>query len=229
MRQRRKPNLLNKPGKANKPNKRDQLKKLWNRHPRIGWLLTILCSLLILSFIIGEMLVLSQFDRDDSEAERARYIIILGSGLKQGDQLPVTLRQRVDTGLTYWQKHQDCKIIVSGGQGVDETVPEAVAMRNYLLLQDVPASAILLESRSTSTYENLLFSRQVMEADGYYDSGMYKAIIVTSNYHMYRARYIAGQLGYTVYGGISSPSPLSKLPISMLREYLALIKTIMTT
>ncbi|ANF98842.1 hypothetical protein AR543_14920 [Paenibacillus bovis] len=173
-------------------------------------------------------MVLSQFERDDSKSAHSHYIIILGSGLKNGNQLPVTLQKRVETGLMYWQQHRNSKIIVSGGQGEDETIPEAVAMRDYLLKQGVPSTAILMESRSTSTYENLLFSQKVMDTDRYYAPGTYHAIIVTSNYHMYRARYIAGQIGYTEYAGISCPSPLRKLPVSMLREYLAMIKTVLT-
>ncbi|WP_081604074.1 YdcF family protein [Paenibacillus shenyangensis] len=205
-----------------------RLKKIWRAHPRTRWTLLTVFSLFLLSFIICEALVLSQFDRDDSNSSHNPYVLILGSGLKEGDQLPVTLRQRVDTGLVYWQQHRDSKIIVSGGQGVDETVPEAVAMRDYLLKQGVPPGAILLESRSTSTYENLLFSQKVIDADRDTASGTYNAIIVTSNYHMYRARYIAEHLGYTAYDGISSPSPLRLIPVSVLREYLAMIKTVLT-
>ncbi|WP_411346467.1 YdcF family protein [Paenibacillus sp. WLX1005] len=199
----------------------------FQRHPVLKWMLRSAFLLIVTSFVLAEILVLSRFSEEDDVTVDAHYIIILGSGLK-GAQLTDTLRMRLDEGLSYWQQHRDRKIIVSGGQGKDEDVPEAVAMRDYLLQQGIPENAILLERRSTSTYENLLFSKQVIDQDGYHAEHD-AAVIVTSNYHMYRACWIGKQLGYDPVYARTSKVPWKDLPYNMLREYPALIKALLMT
>ena len=85
------------------------------------------------------------------------------------------------------------KIIVCGGKGTDETVPEAVAMAAYLKARGVPGEDILLEAQSRNTRENLRFAKRIMEANGYQT-----CVLVTSDYHMMRARMLAGQEGLSV-------------------------------
>lgn len=199
----------------------------FQRHPVLKWTLRSLLLLIVSSFVLAEMLVLSRFNEEDDVTTNAHYIIILGSGLK-GAELTDTLRMRLDEGLSYWQQHRDRKIIVSGGQGKDEDVPEAVAMRDYLLEQGIPQEVILLERRSTSTYENLLFSQQIIKQDGY-TAEHAGAVIVTSNYHMYRACWIGKQLGYHPVYARTSEVPWKDLPYNMLREYPALIKALLIT
>ena len=87
----------------------------------------------------------------------------------------------------------DAEIIVCGGKGTDETVPEAVAMAAYLKARGVPGEDILLEAQSRNTRENLRFAKRIMEANGYQT-----CVLVTSNYHMMRARMLAEQEGLSV-------------------------------
>ncbi|MEW4369637.1 YdcF family protein [Paenibacillus kandeliae] len=199
----------------------------FQRHPILKWTFRSVLLLIVGSFVLAEMLVLSRFHEEDDVTTDAPYIIILGSGLK-GAEITDTLRMRLDAGRSYWQEHRDRKIIVSGGRGKDEDVPEAVAMRDYLLKQGIPQEVILLERRSTSTYENLLFSQQVIKQDGYTDEHA-GVVLVTSNYHMYRACWIGKQLGYYPVYARTSEVPWKDLPYNMLREYPALIKALLIT
>lgn len=82
-------------------------------------------------------------------------------------------------------------MIVSGGQGDDEPVAEAVAMASYLTARGVPADRVLLEDRSRSTEENLLFSKEIMDR---VRPGA-RATIVTSDFHVFRTALLARQLG----------------------------------
>ena len=93
------------------------------------------------------------------------YIIIHGAGLDGPRPTPL-LAGRIDKALALWNKQlQHGKFVVSGGQGADEVVSEAQAMRDYLLERGVPADAILMEDKSTTTWENLKNSLGVIHAD----------------------------------------------------------------
>lgn len=93
------------------------------------------------------------------------YIIIHGAGLDGPRPTPL-LAGRIDKALELWNKqHQHGKFVVSGGQGADEIVSEAQAMRDYLLEKGVPADAILMEDKSTTTWENLRYSLAIINAD----------------------------------------------------------------
>lgn len=176
----------------------------------------------VLSFAIIESMIVSGFKINDTQAPDIEYVIILGSGLK-GSQLSIILQQRVDTGIAYLKQHPHIPVIVSGGQGPGEDIPEAEAMSRYLVHQGIDQNRIIQENRSTSTFENLKFSKDILQAQGVSQPSI---MIVTSNYHLYRAEMIASTLGFKVHG-IASPSLEYLLPQNMLREYLAMIKAML--
>lgn len=176
----------------------------------------------ILSFSIIESMIISGFKINDTQVKDIDYMIILGSGLR-GSELSIILQQRVDTGIVYLKQHPDIPVIVSGGQGPGEDIPEAEAMSRYLVNQGIDQTRIIQENRSTSTFENLTFSKDILQSKGVNHASI---IIVTSNYHLYRAEMIASTLGYNVHG-IASPSLSYLLPQNMLREYLAMIKAML--
>ena len=108
------------------------------------------------------------------------YIIIHGAGLDGPRPTPL-LAGRIDKALELWKKqHQHGKFVVSGGQGADEIVSEAQAMRDYLLEKGVPAAAILMEDKSTTTWENLKNSLAIINADRATDVGATSAAAVAS-------------------------------------------------
>lgn len=118
--------------------------------------------------------------------------IILGASM-WGDSPSPGLRERLDEGLRLYQEGKFPHIIVTGGlDRADYKYTEAEGMRNYLVDHGVPASAIILENKATSTYENLLFSREIMR-----ERGWQSAVIVTHQYHGMRSLDIAKFLDYT--------------------------------
>ena len=170
------------------------------------------------SFVIIEALVFTQLGSKDTE--QADYVIILGSGIK-GTELSLTLKQRLDASLDYVRDHPQIPVIVSGGQGPGESIPEALAMKNYLVDQGIAPAQIIMEDRSTSTQENLAFSKKIIEASGVKHP---EIMIVTSDYHMFRSKYIAAKNGCAAEYGISAPSPGYLKPINMIREYFGTVK-----
>ena len=145
-------------------------------------------------------------------------IIVLGSGLI-GDKVPPLLAQRLTKGKTiYDQFHGRPKLIVSGGQGADELTSEAAAMANYLIEQGVPEEDILIENRSRTTFENLTFSKAILEKEGL---GKH-VLIVTNSFHTLRAGVFMRRL--KIPGrSVGSKTAFYYLPSAWIRETVGLV------
>ncbi|MGK9044713.1 YdcF family protein [Mammaliicoccus vitulinus] len=111
------------------------------------------------------------------------YIIVLGAGLI-GDKVTPLLASRINKGIDIYKKNPDSKLIMSGGQGADELISEALAMKNHALNKGVPKEDIILENQSKNTFENLRFSNALVNPQS-------KLAIVTNYYHLFRALIIA--------------------------------------
>lgn len=94
----------------------------------------------------------------------AQWIIVLGAQVR-GKKITDSLRRRLDTAVCYLKKNKETKVIVSGGQGAGEEITEAEAMAEYLIKQGISKDRIRMEDQSTSTRENLRFSRKFLKAD----------------------------------------------------------------
>ena len=176
----------------------------------------ILLFAFLLSFVWVEGLILAH--DDGTELPNAPTVIILGAGLN-GDQPSLTLIARLQTALDYLNAHPEASVIVSGGQGAYETCTEASAMARWLTAHGVDSSRIYLEEHSTDTRENLRFSRRLME-----EQHLSQPVAVVSNsFHLYRARLLARQAGFSQVQTLSAPVP--KVPLRWLtasvylREY----------
>lgn len=128
------------------------------------------------------------------------YIIVLGSGLI-GDKVPPLLASRIDKGIDLFIRHhtkeRPVKVIFTGGQGSDEKLPEGVAMASYAMQQGLRQEHIIVEDQAINTYENLLFSAQLIEAERQAQgkNSKYNVITVTNNFHVFRALLWARKVG----------------------------------
>ena len=150
-------------------------------------------------------------------------IIILGCWFRKDGSLPPLLRGRVDRAIEYWRETREktgteAFIIPSGGRGPDESMPEAEAMRNYLLAHGIPEEKILPETGSASTWENMRFSRRVMEEHHLSGSVVY----ATTSYHVFRSGMWAARAGLEA-EGISSRTKWWFWPNAFLRECISLL------
>jgi len=146
-------------------------------------------------------------------------IIVLGCGL-DGYEAGTTLRLRLDRALEYYGANPSAVIVASGGQGPDQLIPEAQAMRNYLVRQGVPESAVIMEKQSRDTMQNLSFSKILL--DGHFD-GEYNVVVATSDFHIFRSLNIARLIGFNDPQPAASRSALRLLPGFYAREYAALM------
>ena len=163
---------------------------------------------------------LYQFNRPKYNQD---FIIVLGSGLIN-DQVPPLLASRINKAINFYQKQAAVTtpptIIFSGGQGSDENLPEAEAMQKYAVEKGIPVEHTMQENRSVNTYQNMLFSKQVM--DTLKPDGKYNSIFTTNNFHLFRAGLYARQAGLNSQG-IGSKTAFYYWPNAMVREYVAIV------
>ena len=88
-------------------------------------------------------------------------IIVLGAAVR-GEEISGALQKRLDVAIEYYQKNPDVVIVVTGGQGPQEDITEALAMERYLLANGIPKEKIIKEEKATSTYENFKFSKVLL-------------------------------------------------------------------
>lgn len=151
---------------------------------------------------------------DVKSIKNVNTMIILGAKVNE-DGISKTLKRRLDKAIEYYNTNKNINnIIVSGGQGSDEVVTEALAMKNYLVKNGVSKDKIIMEDKATTTLENIIFSKKIIT-----DKNLKgKVLIVTSDYHLFRGQFIASILGIDN-EGLCSISPLSSRIYYMIREY----------
>ena len=171
------------------------------------------------SFVVIEAVIIGA--AISKHKEKTDYLIILGAGLKE--EIPSTaLYQRLYASLEYIEMNPDVKIVVSGGRGPGETITEAVAMKRFLIKNGVAENQIIKEEKSTNTLENMKFTTEIL--NGLEKKENIEVTIVTNNFHMFRAEFLAQRQGLKAYG---YPSPLHPMlvPTYFVREYLAVINS----
>lgn len=153
----------------------------------------VLAALLVLGaavFAVFEAPVISNAKTD--AAPQSDYLIVLGAGVN-GSAPSLSMVNRLEAALDYLEAYPDAVAIVSGGQGTGEDVTEASAMHDWLVAHGMPESRIVQEDQSTSTRENLENSFAIIRSRG--GDPADGVAVVSSEYHLYRAKQMARALG----------------------------------
>ncbi len=161
--------------------------------------------------------VMGNNDTADYEEET---VIVLGCGIR-GERVSVGLAKRLDKAYEYHTKNPKAVIIVSGGQGPQEDIPEALAMKRYLVGKGVPEQQIIMEDKSTSTITNFRNSYAIMQEKG---MSVGKVVFVTNAYHVYRASYYAKAEGFPEISHLGTDIIWYTVPMNYMREMLAIVK-----
>ena len=173
-------------------------------------------GLLVAVLLFTQGLAVSQFGaKGEPDLD---YIVVLGAQVHDDGSPSLVLQYRLDTALDYLAHNPSTRCIVSGGQGPNETMPEAAGMANYLAAHGIERERILVEDRSQNTMQNIAYSRELMDAPEC------SVGIVTNNFHVYRSVKIAQKAGLENACGIAAHSTLHSLPNNMLREGLGIVK-----
>lgn len=153
----------------------------------------VLKTLLVIAAAIGIFVssLITVAGRTDTVTYKEAAVIVLGAGL-HGEEPSRILCYRLDTALQYHKANPDALIVVSGGRGAQESITEALAMERYLIARGVNPEKIVREEQSTSTYENFLYSKELL--DSLLPAG-YKAAYITNSFHVFRAGRVAKAAG----------------------------------
>lgn len=188
---------------------------------KINKLIKYSIILFFVSFVIIQIILVNTMLQSTKEPKNnVDAVIILGAGLR-GETLSNTLYERLQTGREFLLNNKDVPVIVSGGQGEGEDIPEAVAMGRFLIENGINKNRIYFDKTSTTTLENLSNSKSILKRNGLNGE---RTLIVTSNYHVYRALLIGNDLGLECIG-LGSTSPFFITANYLIREYFAVVKT----
>ena len=174
----------------------------------------VVIVLFILSLVMVESIII--FYMKTTTIPNADYVIILGCQV-DGSIPSIPLLRRIKIATDYLKTNEKTKVIVTGGQGQGENITEAEAMKKVLLQNGISEDRIFEENKSKSTIENFIFSDKLFNL---HDKNV---IIVTTDYHMFRALSSAKKLNYKNVKAMPSKSHLSVLPVYLLREYMAIV------
>lgn len=169
--------------------------------------------LLILSMFLG---IYGNRDTVDYQEDA---LIVLGAAV-HGETVSLPLKFRLDCAIAYAEKNPDAVIVVSGGQGNQEDITEALAMERYLKQNGV-TNPIMKEECATSTYENFLYSKKILDEQFSED---YKVAFVTNDFHIYRSKQTAQRAGFSEITCVHGETAWYNVVHNYLRESLAVTK-----
>ena len=165
--------------------------------------------------VVSSLYILSH---GKNTAKNEKVIIVLGCKVR-GDEPSLALVKRVNSAYNYLMCNPESVAILSGGQGRDENLSEALCMKQMLCERGVSPGRLFLEDKSTNTDENIRFSAEIIKHENLQSD----VAVVSSEYHLYRAMRICRK--YNLNGaGIKSRTRLDLLPTFLLREAMAVIK-----
>ena len=177
-----------------------------------GWKRRVAVSGLILAAVPGSLVPAFEAYRRSTRASDVRTagtVLVLGCGIR-GATPTAVLRQRLSTAM--YIAGEGTEILVSGGLGAGETATEASVMAAWLRERGV--EDVRLEGRSTSTDQNLDFSRELVRSE--------PVTVVTSDFHVFRVRAMLRSRDL-VWQVVGAPTPIGYWATSVLREFLALM------
>lgn len=204
--------------------------------------ITFFCASLAIFLTVEIMIFMGAASTDVPNLD---YLVVLGARVRE-DSISNSLKMRLDKAIEYSQKNQDTILVLSGGQGPDEPVSEAQAMYEYLLYNGVLPEQMVKETFSTSTVENIAYSKVLIDrieqskkeliqlgrdeipiAPGPYSMAEEKPLqigVLTSNFHVFRAKMIARKWGIPGIYGIAAQSDWILFPHFCVRECVVILK-----
>ena len=191
------------------PTIQKQENMMWIRRCAIGIVVTILILV-----IVETSCIISACMKTPAENATA---VVLGCRV-YGERPSLSLVERLEAAYAYLEKNPEAVCIVSGGQGDGENISEAEAMYRWLVAKGIEKERIYIEDRSTSTEENIAFSKQIIEENGL----NLNIAIVTSEYHTYRAGIIAKQNNLS-FGAAPGHTAWWTFPTFYVRELYAIL------
>lgn len=172
----------------------------------------ILCVGLLICGITEVLIIKASFG---DPGETCEYIVVLGSKVRS-DGPSSSLQNRIDAAYEYLTAHPDSIAVVSGGQGQDEPMAEALCMYQELVAMGISPERIWMEDKATTTWENLNFSLNLIEEKT--GTRPEKIGLLSSEYHLFRAKLFADACGVEAAGIPAHTTRFSQMVNHFMRE-----------
>ena len=195
-------------------------KKLWEKVPKVlRYIFRGIIAAGLAVFIICQGCILSQFfSTGDAGAD---YIIVLGAQMKDWGP-SVVYKHRLDAAVEYLNNNPDTMVVVTGGQGANESISEGEGGKAYLLEQGISEDRILVEKESVDTSQNIQYALVLIDNPDEKQIG-----IVTNNFHVFRGTMLAKRYTNADISGIAAFTEYLYLPNNMVRECFGILKDVM--
>lgn len=197
-----------------------KIKKIFRILLLIILILTIIGGLMVLFFNVKVYKTAKNKILTEEEAAKLEdidCILVLGAGVKPDGTPSFMLEDRIKEGIRLYEIGVSNVIIMSGDHGT-KYYDEVNCMKNYAVNSEVPSSAVFMDHAGFSTYDSMYRAKNIF--------GAKKILIVTQDYHMYRAIYDAEKLGIQAYGVIANPREYSGQLYRDIREVMARCKDV---
>jgi len=165
---------------------------------KVELILVVLVVLLIVGLFITILinqyvknLAKKKIVEDGSGVQGIDAILILGCQVKPDGSLSTMLKDRLDKGIELYKDGLASKVIVSGDHG-QAHYDETNAMKSYMIEKGIPSEDIFMDHAGFATYDSMYRAKYIFQVN--------KCIVVTQEYHLYRAIYIGNALGMETYG-----------------------------
>ncbi|MBO4819011.1 MAG: YdcF family protein [Firmicutes bacterium] len=195
---------------------------LWKHIVKLPWaakgILLLAVFLCIVNFAAAEARIIKA--AKSLPGENAKWVVILGAKVNDSG-VSLEFGRRIDAAADFAKKHEGAIIVTTGGRGSDEPMSEGEAACERLLSLGIDKDRIVVEKKSDSTRENFEFAKDLMKERGYSEGD--EIIIVSSEFHLYRAGKIAKAAGFEDISYIGVQGKAFLLPQYYFREYAALL------
>lgn len=171
------------------------------------------------AYIIIGIFIYTQGQKQDVTFEEDA-VVVLGCGVR-GTVPTLDLKLRLDKAIEYSDKNSGCVICVCGGQGPGEDIPEAEAMKAYLIEKGIDENRIVVEDKSASTYENFKFAKELL--DEHFNNVDYSIVYITNDFHTYRAGLYAKESGFKEINSYPTKTNAYSAIQNYMREVLAVV------
>lgn len=157
----------------------------------IGICVLGMAAVLILNVIVRQSSASRIVTADEAAAMEADCILVLGAGVREDGSPSLMLSDRLDTAVELYRRGVSDRILMSGDHG-REDYDEVNVMKRIAVEAGIPSEAVFMDHAGFNTYDSLYRAKEIFQA--------HKVVIVTQEYHLYRALYLARALGLDAVG-----------------------------
>lgn len=187
-------------------------------------IIKVLLCILFICFLGIQTAIISYPKYSEKKVD---YFLVLGAGLTDRETPNLILQGRLNAAINCINKNNTAYIVLSGGQGVDENLPESHAMSKYLQERGIDKKKIIIEDKSRNTNQNFKYSRKIIEEHSKESLDKVSVKIITTDFHAFRSSILAKKNGYVNFDNYSSPTVWYLIPITYTREAFAIVKSVL--